>query len=512
MEKIIEILLGDIYIQSFILGLTLAAFFSKLSGRTRLNEPPLVYYRFPIIGHTWSFLTDCDRLILESQEKYGETFSLYVFGQIMTIVGKETTHEVLRKDQDFSFREGFRNRVPMHLIFKHVTNPEKNTKIVRDYIAGKLKHLISRLQKNILKAMDLYIGECVEPKVILDPRKTFTCIIAIPVANIIVGEDCYNNEDLLETFRDLTFSIIKMFWIPPILSFIHPWLHQQFVTIPLRFGWNPISKHRKIIINRIKPIIEKRLYDKKRLGEAWVAPLDALQCFLDDPEITPDLDPNLVNYDCIADAIGGLIFAAMGTTSNGFTHALYDLVERKHRYWQELYQEAQEINKQRNGNELTTDDIARMIKLDSFVKESLRLSSPIAGLSHKCISKSYYTFANGYQVPSGRIVSVNYRDTNNDEELQGQNPTEFRAYRHLEHNSPATKLERNFLTFGGGKHACPGRALAVNEIKVLLHKVLLKYNVRTDNEEIGPKRRYFGPLPAPINVGLVFETREETIN
>ncbi|KAF0559388.1 cytochrome P450 [Gigaspora margarita] len=161
MEKIIEILLGDIYIQSFILGLTLAAFFYKLSGRTKLNEPPLVYYRFPIIGHTWSFLTDCEKLICESREKYGETFSLYVFGQIMTVVGKETTHEVLRKDQDFSFREGFINQVPTHLIFKHVTIPEKNAKIVRDYVAGKLKHLISRLQKNILKAMDLYIGECV---------------------------------------------------------------------------------------------------------------------------------------------------------------------------------------------------------------------------------------------------------------------------------------------------------------------------------------------------------------
>ncbi|RIB14748.1 hypothetical protein C2G38_1626122 [Gigaspora rosea] len=96
MKKLIEILLDDIYIQSFIIGLILVVFLSKLSRRTKLNELPLVYYRFPIIGHTWSFLTDCDKLILESREKYGETFSLYVFGQIMAIVGKETTHEVVK--------------------------------------------------------------------------------------------------------------------------------------------------------------------------------------------------------------------------------------------------------------------------------------------------------------------------------------------------------------------------------------------------------------------------------
>ncbi|CAG8447313.1 169_t:CDS:2 [Gigaspora rosea] len=230
-----------------------------------------------------------------------------------------------------------------------------------------------------------------------------------------------------------------------------------------------------------------------------------------DPEVTPNLDPNNVNYDFIVNGICGHIFAAMGTTTQGLTHVLYDLVEKKQQYWQELYQEAQEINKQCNGNELTFDDIARMVKMDSFVKESLRFSNPIAGMPHKCISKSYYTFANGYKIPS-RLVILNFSDTNNDEELQGQNPTEFHAYRHLEHNSPATKLERNFLTFGGGKHACPGRALAIKEIKVFLHKVLLKYDVRNDNEKIGPKRGYLGPLVAPINCSLVFEKRNEIVN
>ncbi|RIB29029.1 cytochrome P450 [Gigaspora rosea] len=354
----------------------------------------------------------------------------------MTIVGKETTHEVFRKDQDFSFREGFskKQQILNHLIYRHAANlSETNEKIVKEFVSRKLTHLISRLQKNIIKAIDLCIGECVEPKVIHDPRNTLADIIAIPAANIVVA------------------------------------------------------------------CIEKRLYDKKRLGDAWVAPLDALQCHLNDPAVTPDLDPNNVNYDYIVDSICRMIFSAMVTTSNGASSVLYDLVKRKQHFWQELYQEAQEINKQCNGNELTIDDIARMIKLDSFVKESLRFLAPIVGIPHKCISKSCYTFANGYQIPS-------------DEELQGQNPTEFRAYRHLERNSPATKLERNYLSFGGGKHACPGRTFAVNQIKIYIHKILLKYDVRTNNKEIESKRRYFGPFSLLVNVDLVFENRKEIVN
>ncbi|CAG8808353.1 14093_t:CDS:2, partial [Gigaspora rosea] len=152
-----------------------------------------------------------------------------------------------------------------------------------------------------------------------------------------------------------------------------------------------------------------------------------------DPKVAPDFNPNHINYDYIVDGICRLVFGSMTTTSNHATQVLYDLVETKQQYWQELYQEAQEINKQCNGNELTFDDIASMVKLDSFVKEYLRCDSDIVTLPHKCISKSYYTFANGYQVPSGRTVSLNFRDTNtNVEELQGQNPTEFHAYRHLE--------------------------------------------------------------------------------
>ncbi|CAG8823995.1 2855_t:CDS:2, partial [Gigaspora rosea] len=73
----------------------------------------------------------------------------------------------------------------------------------------------------------------------------------------------------------------------------------------------------------------------------------------------PDFNPKNINYDYIADGIGRLIFASMATTSNGATRVLYNLVEKK-QYWQELYQEAQEINKQCNGNELTFDNIAKM--------------------------------------------------------------------------------------------------------------------------------------------------------
>ncbi|CAG8828481.1 29219_t:CDS:2, partial [Racocetra persica] len=193
------------------------------------NDPPLVYYRFPIIGHTWRFITDCEKLVLESRQKYGETFSLYVFGQLITVVGKESTHELFKNDEEFSFRDGLQEGMPINRIFAHHVNYTKSTKIVRDFSRENLKNLTSRMQQSINEAISIYIGECVERKAVSDLSGLLLNIISIPIANIIVGEECSQHEDIIETFRTLFLTIVKMISIPPLLSFIHPWLHKQLL-------------------------------------------------------------------------------------------------------------------------------------------------------------------------------------------------------------------------------------------------------------------------------------------
>ncbi|CAG8589217.1 16154_t:CDS:2, partial [Cetraspora pellucida] len=168
--------------------------------------------------------------------------------------------------------------------------------------------------------------------------------------------------------------------------------------------------------------------------------------------------------------------------------------------------EAKEINDQCKGNELKSDDIAKMVLLDSFVKEALRLNADLLGVPHKCLSEPYYTFSNGYQIPNGRVIMLNFLEITGDEELQGQNPQQFNAYRHLERNSNATKLERNFVIFGSGKHACPGRFYAVRVMKIFFHKIILKYHIRAETEKISKK--HIGSLIAPLKTNIVFENRD----
>ncbi|CAG8844555.1 34971_t:CDS:2, partial [Gigaspora margarita] len=87
--------------------------------------------------------------------------------------------------------------------------------------------------------------------------------------------------------------------------------------------------------------------------------MDLLQVYLDNPRVTPDFDPNNVDINYIADSLGVYVLASMHTTSNRTATALYNLAWKKE-YAQELYEEAQEINKQCNGNELTSRDFNKM--------------------------------------------------------------------------------------------------------------------------------------------------------
>ncbi|CAG8647832.1 16054_t:CDS:2, partial [Cetraspora pellucida] len=129
------------------------------------------------------------------------------------------------------------------------------------------------------------------------------------------------------------------------------------------------------------------------------------------------------------------------------------------------------------------------------------------------MTKDSFTFSNGATIPKGRDVFIMQKDSAFSNKFYGETAHEFQPKRHLiSHSngnvvhSPATKVDRSLSTFGGGKHACPGRFFAVNEIKICLHKMILKYHIRTESGKIDPTIVKSSIL-LPPNSGLVFENR-----
>ncbi|CAG8642176.1 1444_t:CDS:2, partial [Rhizophagus irregularis] len=137
-------------------------------------------------------------------------------------------------------------------------------------------------------------------------------------------------------------------------------------------------------------------------------------------------------------------------------------------FLKEILEEQEQLYKSNEKSYYSTEQIARMEKLDSFIKETLRVNVNNVALQHKTLS-SYFTFSNGYQVPKGRLVNICSGEIHSDKELQG-------------------------------KHTCPGRHFAVNEIKLTLHYLLLKYDIKKASiEKIKPK--IYGALKFPKYYG-----------
>lgn len=71
----------------------------------------------------------------------------------------------------------------------------------------------------------------------------------------------------------------------------------------------------------------------------------------------------------------------------------------------------------------------------------------------------------------------------------------------------ASSTTPDFLTFGHGLHACPGRAFAINEVKLVLTHLFLHYEFKMPETGILPEiRAGFQPITNPKQ-GIVYRTR-----
>ena len=89
-------------------------------------------------------------------------------------------------------------------------------------------------------------------------------------------------------------------------------------------------------------------------------------------------------------------------------------------------------------------------------------------------------------MPRGTHIMVDSTNLWDSEEYP--NPHEFDGHRFLRKREAGDKSSQfvqsstNYHVFGGGKHICPGRFFANNELKLALAQVLLKYDVRLKGE------------------------------
>ncbi|PCH35783.1 cytochrome P450, partial [Wolfiporia cocos MD-104 SS10] len=146
----------------------------------------------------------------------------------------------------------------------------------------------------------------------------------------------------------------------------------------------------------------------------------------------------------------------------------------------------------------TRGSINSMWKLDSFLKETLRWQGlSIASLRRKALKT--VTFSDGTVVPAGVHIyaapAATHRDSTLYEDADTFKPFRFSDKREQAGQSAKHQLVNTspeYIVFGHGKHACPGRFFAAIVIKIFIANLLLKYDVKMGGD---------GSLPENVMIG-----------
>ncbi|CAJ2508095.1 Uu.00g092810.m01.CDS01 [Anthostomella pinea] len=290
------------------------------------------------------------------------------------------------------------------------------------------------------------------------------------------------------------------------LQFFPPWMRPaaQYLVSELTTIRKDLEKAQAML----KPLIEERTPDSDTDG--YEKPDDFMQWLL-------DAMPDEQKSDYFIQAKIQLLLSASSihTTSNLTTDCIYDLAV--HQDIQEiLREEASEVLE--NGNDWDKKEtMPRLKKMDSFIKESLRLSGNVTSFIRKVMKP--IDLSDGTHLPPGTDLLTPLAGVAVDERFYPE-PEKFDGLRFwkLRQQSEEARDRWQFtsigdtnMNFGLGKHACPGRFFAANEVKLILAHLLLNYDIKLKDGEGRPKPNMFMMTKSPSQTAeVLFRRRTNT--
>ncbi|EXJ59847.1 hypothetical protein A1O7_03994 [Cladophialophora yegresii CBS 114405] len=400
-----------------------------------------------------------------------------------------------------------------------VVNKPLHHETIRSDLTRQLGTLTTDIMDELATAFDDIWGTDTTQWKEICPFETMKLIIARTSNRVFVGLPLCRDKALLEHGIGFASAVpVASVLLRPFPDFLRP-LASLIIARPNR-------RHTKGFARLVRPEIERRqrLLDgqngelEKKIGDPEAN--DFLQWSIRRARDSPcpyEHDP-----DIIAERLLAVNFAAIHTSTFSITNVIFDLVasDPSKRYLEVLREEASSVATANNGV-WTKSGLAKMYKTDSALRESSRIGSFLgAGLSRKVMVPEGVTAPNGTFCPYGSYVSVPTNGVHNDPEhypdAATYDPFRFSIQRESAPNVNSNsddyikKANLSFVStsptyhpFGHGRHACPGRFFAANELKLLLAYMLTKYEFEHLNER--PPSKWIGtslvpPLTATVRV------------
>ncbi|KAM6491441.1 Cytochrome P450 [Amanita muscaria] len=398
------------------------------------------------------FFSRAPALLREGCKKYrGSIFKVSTWPNWLILVSGPQMIDELRNasDDELSAEMAFRESLQMeYTLDAELFKSHYHLDVVRSSLTRSIANKLSEVQDEIETAFNDHLKAETDEWATVTAYPTIMDIVCRTSNRLFVGLPLCRDPDYLDLNKKFSISLVLTASILTLLpSFLKPIVLPLFRELPrgIKRGY----KH-------LEPLFKDRLEKEARYGKDWPG------------------EPS-------------------------FTYVLFELATRPE-YVQPMRDEIEEVIRQEGWSKIS---VGKMKKVDSFIKETLRLADfPTIVMQRKAMKD--FTFSNGVTVPAGNTVAVATTPTHTDSEFY-TDPETFDGFRFekmrdeegMGHKHQFISLDVNYVLFGGGRRACPGRFFAAHELKVMLAHVLMNYDVQMANGGGRPEKLVLGTVSLP---------------
>lgn len=368
--------------------------------------------------------------------------------------------------------------------------------VVRLAMTRALNQLIPELNEKCIIAYQEFMPVC-QDWTEVNTMQTILKIWTRMISHVLVGPELSQSDEWLKEMLLFIPTIIKasfalrgynksMYWIA------------RYITEDIKEIYRLRSRLGKLLSPLLKERIEAAAAGSKRMDPH----ADGVQWFVDEYKskgVTPSADQ--IARDMLMLSLASILSTAATTLG-----IMYDLLDRPESF-KEIREEMAQSQKETKGK-VTRQALGQLVILDSFMKESQRTNpinqselakhikllqllpneNPRADddtVSTHRLALQDYTFKDGLQIPAGADIAFSNELISNDPDIWVPNGDKFDPHRFLRMRnagdlarSQVTSITDDMMPFGDGPHACPGRFLATDSMKIILMNLVYRYEFK----------------------------------
>ncbi|EGN93828.1 hypothetical protein SERLA73DRAFT_163251 [Serpula lacrymans var. lacrymans S7.3] len=412
----------------------------------------------------------------EALARHGPIIGVYRKGLLEFVVDDSLTQLVLTNDQLFSFEEGTAAILNLHYFFALFRTMFRNLDdVVQNMIRFRMQGMVEQIYPIFLQRTDDLLRQSQGKPIVLFDH-TLGCVTEVMV-KLVFGES-YMDQRRLDVASAVAEDIAHLAGIYQNTS----WFARTFPGIWCLYTWL-----RVIFVTIIFGFL--RVFGPQLWQELRTQQWDP------DCENNDTMDENMLHYIArrhaskdgsisitstlkVMGTLTTLLFASIHQTASVGVWVLFELAIRPEylvKIREELHSMTDPITNNldaANANEA----LKKSIWLDCFIREVMRTKGDT--LSSCRMTTQDVTLA-GYTVPKGNLVFPLTSLSHENPVYHGPDAHVFRPERwHGQETSLAVTGSISYHPFGLGRWACPGRVLAVAEMKMIVWSIVSKATPR----------------------------------